>query len=140
MEAGDVTNQGSEPWANRRKAIPSRTWTGKVVYPHPPSRRHFWTVRDAQRIIDHLVVPEGDDGTSWASKVIEMLRHATIVMMERMLWFLDDRHIQALYDWGISLLDGIFHVETQETVRESTARRLIIYIADKAGLSVTIKK
>lgn len=141
MQAGDITNQGSEPWANRRYAIPKRTWTGKVVYPHAPSRRHFWKVEDVQRIIAKLYPPETGDGPSWAQHVIRVLKDATMTMLDRILFFLPDSAINTLYDWCIGILDKLFRVETDSpTLSEGIARQIIIYAADRAGLTVTIKK
>lgn len=140
MEPGDYGNQGSEPWANRRVAIPKRTWTGKVVYAHPPSRRHFWKVEDAQRILDRLVVPENEDGTAWADKIVEFLRDQTLKMMGKILFFLDGKTIAKIYDWCIALLDTVFAVETEVDLNRERAIRIILYIADRAGLTVKFVK
>lgn len=140
MEAGDYGNQGSEPWANRRRAIPKRTWTGKVVYPHPPSRRHFWRIEDARRVLDRLIVPENEDGTAWARKVVSILRNATIEMMGKILWFLDSTTIEEIYLWCIQLLDTIFAVQEEPSLNRQKAVDLIQYLADKAGLTVKFVK
>lgn len=138
-QQGDYGNEGSEPWANRRLAIPRRTWTGKVVYPHPPSRRHFWTIRDAERILDRLVPPDAEDPTSWADLVIETLRNATLKMMGKILFFLDKRTIEKIYEWCIAMLDRVFGQEETESDAKAAARRIIVYLADRTGLTVTIK-
>lgn len=139
-QQGDYTNQGSEPWANRRRGIPLRTYSGKIKYAAPPSRRHFWKVEDVERILARLVKPDTEDADSWTRRTIVILRRATLFMMERLMFFLDSETVKQIYEWAIALLDKIFAQGLDgEGEKESTARRIILYVADKAGLSVTIK-
>lgn len=141
MQPGDYTNQGSEPWANRRWAVPKRTYTGRVVYPRSPSHRRRFTMRDVERILDSIVPPDDGDGETWATGVIAALREATIAMLDKILWFLPSNAVDSIYEWGISLLDRLFQIDSAEDWRKTNvARLIIIHVADRAGLVVTIKK
>jgi len=70
--------------------------------------------------------------------LLEVLRRSTLAMMERMLWFMDDDAVETIYNWGIEILDKVFQVpDRTEKENKVTARRIILYIADRAGLTVT---
>lgn len=59
-------------------------------------------------------------------------------MMERILWFVDGNTVETIYDWGVGILDKVFQVPGRtEQENKVTARRIILYIADRAGLTVT---
>lgn len=140
MQPGDYTNEGSEPWANRRRAIPRRTYTGRVVYPRSPSHRRGFTMRDVERILDSIVPPD-DEPMTWAQQVVASLRIATIAMLDKILFFLPESAVESIYEWSIQLLDRLFNIDTSEDGRKTMAARLLIsHIADRAGLIVTIKK
>ena len=86
---------------------------------------------------------QGDDGETWAKKVINVLRLATLAMLERILFFLPDELITDLYEWGIGILDKLF--SKISPVDESGARRRVgisalQHIAQQSGVEITIKK
>jgi len=139
MQQGDYGNQGSEPWANRRTAIPRKTWTGKIVYPKSPSHRKGFRIEDVERILAKIVPPENSDSETWSAKIVAILRASTLQMLDKILWFLPGSIVEDAYEWGIGILDTIFKVESvPDNVRKITAKRIIVYVADRAGLSVTI--
>jgi len=103
-------------------------------------QKHFFKIEDARRILDRLVPPDNEEGDTWAQKVINVLREATIRMLDRILPFLSSYQIEGLYEFCRGILDKFFDVApTQEPAGKIRARSLIIYIADRAGLEVTIK-
>jgi len=62
-------------------------------------------------------------------------------MLDRLLFFLSDNQVEAVYDWGIEILDKFFR--TQDRTQSSTQFKgiqLITQIADLANLTVTIKR
>jgi len=61
-------------------------------------------------------------------------------MLDRLLWFMDERSVDRLYEFGIDILDRMFRIDQAQSRTDTNARRLIIQIADRAGLTVTIKK
>lgn len=98
-------------------------------------------MRDVERILDSIVPPDDGDGEIWATDVIATLRAATIAMLDKILWFLPSNAVDSIYEWGISLLDRLFQIDSAEDWRKTNAARLIIsHVADRAGLVVTIKK
>jgi len=137
MQAGDYGEERSEPWTYRTRILPLRTYCGRVVHRR---KKHYFSVADARRILDGLEPLPEDDTEDWASKIIGTLRMATISMLQRILPFLDESSITDLYDWCIEMLDQFFMIDRTPLQKEMAARRLIIQTADRAGLSVTIKK
>lgn len=136
-QAGDYGERRSEPWTYRNRVVPLRTYCGRVVHRR---QKHFFRVEDAQRILDRLVPPEDQEGDSWAQKVINTLREATIRMLDRLLPFLSSYQVEGLYEWCIQLLDKFLGaIPIYENEGRVRAKQLIIYIAERAGLSVTIK-
>ncbi len=138
MQAGDYGEERSEPWTYRKRVLPLKTWSGRVVHDR---RKHFFTIADVSRILARIIPPDSStDGSKWAAIVLQTLRDATLAMLDRILFFLDARSIEYLYDFGIGLLDRMFRIDQTESTSQLNARRLIIQIADQAGLQVTIKK
>lgn len=138
MQAGDYGERRSEPWTYRKRIVPLKTWSGRVVHDR---RRHFFTIADVSRILSKIQPPDSSpDVPSWVSGVISTLREATLGMLDRLLWFMDEGSIEYLYEFGIDLLDRMFRIDQAQSRAELNARRLIIQIADRAGLVVTIKK
>ncbi len=137
MQAGDYGEARSEPWSLRKRALPLRTFSGRVVYNRKP---HFFTLRDAQRILRKVEVPENVPAESWVQSVFTFLRTATIEMLDKLLPFLDGRDVENFYQVMIEILDRFFRIDTDNQQLETAARRLIIGLADRYGLTVTIKK
>jgi len=101
---------------------------------------HRFTISDATRILDKLVPPEDALPRSWAQQIIEALKQATLSMLSRILWFLDESHVETLYDFGIRMLDHMFNIPKSDPVKDQwQARRIIQYVAGRAGLVVTIE-
>lgn len=141
MQQGDYGNQGSGPWALRKRGVPLRTYSGEIKYKPAPSRRHFWKAEDVERILAKIIPPEDAEEHSWTLNLIEVIKRSTLAMMERLLFFLDSRAVETIYNWGIDILDKVFQVpDRTDQENEVTARRIILYIADRAGLTVTISK
>lgn len=149
-QAGDYGERRSEPWTYSRNTLPIKVYstlamnrsgknkTLRVRYRKP---KNYFRIEDAQRILAKVLPPENADGETWARKVIMVLREATVSMLSRILPFLPDGRIQALYDFCIDLLDKFFGVmPPNDKPAQIAARQLIIYIADRVGLSVTIKE
>jgi len=134
--AGDYGEQKSEPWTYRARLVPLRTYCGRVVHRR---HRHYFTVRDAARILEKLEPPPDTDGQNWALSIIATLRMATLAMLQRILFFLPPGVIGELYDWGIGILDNLFYQEEIDPAGKiAHAVRLITYAAGKAGLGVEI--
>lgn len=127
-----------KPWSNRTRILPSRTYTGRIVYTR---RKHYFTIDDVSRILDKIQPSDStSDASSWISYVIQKLQDATIGMLERLLPFLDDRSIEYLYNFCLALIDKFLNLRTTESSPAHDARRLIVQIADRAGLKVTFSQ
>lgn len=138
MQAGDYGERSSEPWTYRKRVVPLRTYSGRVVHDRS---KHFFTIGDVSRILAKIQPPDDTpDASQWANRIIQTLRDATLGMLERILWFLDQRSIEALYEFGVGILDKMFQVDQEKSSTSIYAQSLIIQIADRAGFTVTIKK
>lgn len=79
------------------------------------------------------------DIAGWIRGVIDTLKRATIGMLERLLPFLDEGAVEALYEFLVGILDRmLFGLPQKET--QTWARRIIMEVAARAGLAVTIKE
>jgi len=138
MQAGDYGKKRSEPWTYRKRIVPLRTYSGRVVHDR---RRHFFTIADVSRILAKIQPPDtGSDVPKWIDSVISTLREATLSMLDRLLWFMDERSVERLYEFGIEILDRMFRIDQSQSRINLNARLLIVQIADRAGLTVTIEK
>lgn len=100
--ADDYTNN-FPPWGKRQHIVPLRTYSGKVVYNRPP---HRWTERDIARVMAKVSPPDNADD-DWYEKVIMALRQATLEMLQRILPFLQEGEVVALYDWAYDLVEAV---------------------------------
>lgn len=133
---GDYGEQRSEPWTYRKRVIPLRTYSGKVVHRR---KKHLFSPRDAARIIEKLEPPE-EEADGWAVAVMRALRQATIAMLEKILFFLDSESVEQIYDFGIQLLDILFRVEEGREERRDRIRLAIIHLAEMEGFEIKFKE
>lgn len=148
--AGDYGKRRSEPWTYSRNSLPikvystlamNRSGKNKTLRVRYKRKKNYFKIEDAQRILAKIIPPEDEDGETWAHHVILVLREATIAMLSRILSFLPEGRIQALYDFCIDLLDKFFGVMPYaEPSSIIAAKQLITFIADRAGISVTFPK
>lgn len=101
--------------------------------------RH-WTMLDVERIMAKVEPQEADSASTWVESVFKFLREATIAMLEKLLPFLDGRDVENFYEVCIEILDRFFRIDTSNEQLEKAARRMIIGLADRYGLAVTITK
>lgn len=137
MQAGDYGERRSEPWSLRKRALPIRTYSGRIVYNRKP---HIFTLRDAERILQKIQPPEAVEVDTWVSRIFSFLRTATIDMLDKLLPFLDGKDVENFYQACIEILDRLFRIDTDNERLERAARRMIIDLAGRFGLTVTIKK
>lgn len=82
-----------------------------------------------------------DDGETWARKVINVLKYATLAMLERILFFLPDELIGDLYEWGIGTLDLLFRkIPPGDSDRRRAGISILTHVAQESGVVITIKK
>jgi len=136
-QAGDYGEERSEPWTYRERIVPLRTYCGRIVHRR---HKHYFTVKDATRILDKLVPPESADGSMWAQQVIELLRGATLRMLDTLLPFLESWQIQGIYDWSVGLIDKLLGITNDIPRNQQQAIDLIYYLASRTGLTVDIKR
>lgn len=137
MQAGDYGENRSEPWTYRKRIVPLRTYSGRVVHDRKP---HRFTMRDAERILAKIEPPEAVQVRTWIESVFTFLRSATIAMLEKLLPFLDGKDVENFYELCIEILDRFFKIDTDSIQLERAARRLILSLGDRFGLTITIKK
>jgi len=140
-EEGATTNEGHErykPWEKRTTILPKRTWTGSIVYKKP---KHTWNMKDVERIIAHMEVVEEFPPQDWVQKFLLKIKDLTLMLLEKIIPFLDSQDIRALYDWVYELLGKIFGVDTDYMLSNRSSGEALIYaIAAKFKLDVTIKR
>lgn len=119
----------------------NRSGKNKTLRVRYRKAKNYFKIEDAQRILAKVLPPPDQDGEDWARKVILVLREATIAMLQRILVFLPEGRVQALYDFCIDLLDKFFGVmPAAQPTSVTAAKQLIIYIADRVGIAVTFPK
>ena len=149
-QVGDYGERRSEPWTYSRDTLPikvysvramNRSGKNKTLRVRYRKAKNYFKIEDAQRILAKVMPPENVDGETWAHKVIMVLREATISMLSRILPFLPEGRVQALYDFCIDLLDKFFGVmPAAQPSSVIAAKSLIIFIANRVGISVTFPK
>lgn len=124
------------PWGRRTRIVPQRTYSGRVVYER---KVHHFRVEDVSRIMAKVRPPESPSDDGWLARAIESLQRATVEMLEVLLPFLDDRSVQALYDYVFGIIEAWFlSVGLDDESVKRTARGLIVRIAELAGVSVKL--
>ena len=137
MHAGDYGESYSEPWTFRKRILPLRTYSGRVVYNR---RKHLFGIRDVSRIMAKIEPEtEEEEGGGWQARLIEILREATLNMLARLLPFLEGDIIEDLYDFAIRLMDTMFQVFQSDENKRFYGVKAIQEIAARAAIDVTIK-
>jgi len=115
----------------------NRSGKNKTLRVRYKRKKNYFKIEDAQRILAKIIPPEDADQDTWAKHVIRVLRESTIAMLSRVLWMLPEGRVQDLYDFCIDLLDKFFGVmPAAEPSSIIAAKQLIIFIADRVGISV----
>lgn len=130
----ELAGYGHKPWDLRKRIIPSTTYSGKVVRNRP---KHYFRIRDVQRISDKVLPPE--DMTE-IPRWLAIIRAITIGMLEKILFFIDSKTVESFYDFCIEILDKFFRVDLAGEKKTAFARRIIVHAADLAGIKVTFPK
>lgn len=149
-QASDYGERKSEPWTYSRNELPHSLYSrlglvkcgkDKPLRPRYRRKRNSMKIEDVQRILARLIPPETESELSWSQKVILILKDSTLDMMDKILPWLTSDQVNTLYEFCIGLLDKLFGVATPDQPSgRIRATALIMYIADRAGLTVTIKK
>jgi len=137
-----------KPWTYSRDTLPVETRSTKVLIhcgrgrplrPRAQRKKHVLNYQDALRMLVKLVPPDDVEPERWSYKVIAALRDATLTMLGRLLVSLPDHVIESLYDFAIGILDKLFGQVAAELDKQRVARDIILVVAGKANLIVTIK-
>lgn len=135
MAYPDDYSDNYPPWGKRLRLVPIRTYSGRVVYKRKPN--HF-TMADVVRITDSIEPPDDAD-ESWVYMIIQQLRAATIKMLGRILWYLPDELVMALYDWCLEMIDLLLRKVQDANARRRAGIGLITRAADLSDVVVSIK-
>lgn len=104
-----------------------------MVYEKP---KKTWTTRDAQRILNALIVPGDAAPDDWARGIIKFLRDQSLKMLGQLLAFLPDEIVEDLYQWAIELLDKFFGMNQNIDAQKAYAKSVILYVAQRAGIAL----
>lgn len=137
MYPQDIGESKSEPWTYRNRIVPSRTYSGRIVYNR---KKHYFTLGDARRIINKLEPPLTATPRSWVDELMTFLRETTIRLMNIMLPLLTENDTRNLYQVIFEFLELFFRIDTTSDSLKYWATRLIGDIAARVGLNVTINK
>lgn len=126
------------PWGRRTRAIPLRTYTGTVKYPR---QSRGFTIKDYERITNSINFGGvADTRDSW-QKILDTMKRVTLLMLEKILPFLDEGQISQLYDFVQQFLIEVFKLERDIIpLNRSKAEDIIYRIAAQNRLEVTIKR
>lgn len=126
-----------KPWSLRKRVLPTRTYSGRVVYSRKP---HLFTLKDAERILAKLEPSPDETGNSFSQTILRFLRDTTIAMLDKILFFLDSRSVENFYQFLIEILDRFFRIDTDNRQLQIAATRLIQSLANRFGWGITINK
>jgi len=131
-------HHGNPPWSEQKRAVPLRTYSGSVVYKRNP---HVWHMKDVERIAKKVEIDVDDRDPDWLYTALQKIKDVTLLMLGKILPFLDDDMIRSLYDFVYILLGKIFNVDTDYMLSNRNEAESIIYaLASKFRLDVTIKR
>ncbi len=127
----------TRPWYKRKRIIPTRTYSGKVVYER---KRHTMTEKDATRIMDAIKIPENGD-SNWLLKLILSILSMLFKLLQR-AWFLVDRTIiQALIGKIEELIEWAVKTAQQLGIDYLIfIRNLIFRCAELGEFDITLKQ
>ena len=135
-------HQGNPPWSKRQRQIPKLTWSGDVVYKRS---RHSWTQKDVERVIK-AYVPEPDaavDPSDWRVELTLFFQRATIAMLEKILYFLDEETVEEIYYTIYEILGRLFRIDTSYYTserRDSLILNILQRVATLGGYEITAIK
>lgn len=98
----DTERKFREPWQFRKRLVPARTYSGRVVYDRP---FHPMQAGDLARMARALAPPEPGE-PEIVQLIIRALRAVSLEMLDKILPFLDNNSRSEIYDAGIRLIDG----------------------------------
>lgn len=145
----------SEPWTYSRNNLPTSVYTdrslikcgvGRPKRVKARRRKNYVKPDDVLRFARAIQTPLSiDDTPKWLKKMLEVLKYATIKMMEQILPFLESEFSPVnngqLYDWIHEMGSKILRMQGQpDQYRESQAVSLISDLAAQVNLSVTFKR
>lgn len=123
-------------WTEVKRAVPLRTYSGRVVYDRP---KHVFTIRDATRILERLQPSQEESTLEWGEMVLRMLQQATISMLSRILYMLPPNVVSEIYFWAIGILDKFFQAEGYGSrTAKNRAIDLAYYAAGKGGFEIEL--
>lgn len=131
-------HRGDPPWSKQKRAVPLRTYSGDIVYKRS---KHVWHVKDLERVAKKVEIDVDPKDGDWLYTALQKIKDVTIMMLEKILPFLDESAIRTLYDWVYQILGKIFGVDTDYMLSNRSQAESIIYsLATKFRLDVTIKR
>ena len=149
MQAGDYGERRSEPWTYSRDEIPHQVFSkralvkcgkNKPLRPRYRRAKNYFKIADVSRILAKINPKPEESSSDWTQNVINVLREATLRMLDRILFFLPPTVNESLYDWGIAMLDRVFNQVSDTSQKERAVKSAIIYLAQTVSLTVTISK
>lgn len=131
-------HHGNPPWSDQKRGVPLKTWSGSIVYKRKP---HTWHVKDLERIAKKVEIDVDDRDPDWLYAALQKIKDVTILMLGKIIPFLDEDMIRGLYDFVYTILGKIFQVDTDYMLRNRNEAENIIYaLASKFRLEITIKR
>jgi hypothetical protein len=130
----DTEKQFREPWQFRKRLLPQRTYSGRVVYDRP---LHPLQVGDLARMARALAPPDDVD-PNWIAAVIGTIREASLFLLGLILPFLDGFTRRELYDAAIQMMDKVFH-QGAYGGENIEGKQLVLRVAQSVGVTIEIK-
>jgi len=137
MAYADDYSDDYPPWGKRKRLVPLRTYSGRVVYAR---KKHAFTANDVARILRKIGPPDKLT-PGWFEKIISILRDATLAMLNTLLPFLSSGETMALYDFVTEIISTwAVSVGLDDATMKRFLRGIILYVAGLAGVTVEIKE
>lgn len=98
-------------------------------------------MKDVERIIKAAELIEENPRDGWIKQLLWKIREVSLMLLEKILPFLDSSEVGVLYDYVYEFLGKVFRVDTDYMMpNRSSGESLIYLIASKYRLEVTIKR
>lgn len=125
------------PWGRRKRVVPLRTYSGKVVYVRPV---HHWSETDLARIMAKINPPD-DAKPGWYGKVIRVLRDATVAMLQRLLPFMAPSEVEEVYEFVYDIVDRwLQEVGLTDDKVKIWTKGLAEHLAELGGWTITLER
>jgi len=128
----------SVPWANRKRIIPLKTYSGRVVRTR---KTHHFKIEDVDRII-RRIEPPADAGIdfSWIVKAFQKLADGVLYFIDKYLFWMNREALFIIHNLIDGLMTTIIRSAFSEAERLNLLEDLIYRFISRTDWKITIEK